>query len=542
MQQKSSLPSLHGDKELESSTQIDDVALSYPDDEETALEKEQDPNNDLQSNLELPHDTDGASLKRVKTRPAMSLAREIAFIIVCCCGQLFTQAGLGQSIPIEHVIGQDSFGNPNPGELSWFAAGYSLTVGTFILVAGRVGDIVGHKPVYVFGWAWYALWSLIAGFSAFSHNAIFFDFCRALQGIGPAVLLPCSLALLGRTYPPGRRKEMIFAVYGATAPNGFLLGAVFSGLVAELLWWPWAYWLMGIVCLILAVGSFVIIPDPEDDGDSAGPQTFDWWGSITGVAGLVLFNVAWNQAPIVGWQRPEIIALLILGVLSFVAFAIVERRVKQPLVPIDGLQGQSGFVLGCIGLGWSSFGIWVYYEWQFLGELRHYSPLGITAQTAPVGISGIVAALTTGFMLSRVQPGFIMAVAMCCFCAGNILFATMPVDQTYWFQTFLANIITPWGMDMSFPCGTLILSNFVGKRHQGIAASLVATVVNYSISIGLGIGGTVEVHVNENNTNLLRGYRGAWYAGISLSVLGILLSIYFIVYGLRKGGIRPPKQ
>ena len=122
-----------------------------------------------------------------------------------------------------------------------------------------------------------------------------------------------------------------------------------------------------------------------------------------------------------------------------------------------------------------------------------------------------------------------MAIALLAFCIGNILAATAPVAQTYWIQTFLSLVVTPWGMDMSFPAGTLILSNSMPKEHQGVAASLVNTIVNYSISIGLGIAGTVEVHVNDDNQDMLRGFRGAWYTGIGLSGLGVILAVAFIV-------------
>lgn len=91
----------------------------------------------------------------------------------------------------------------------------------------------------------------------------------------------------------------------------------------------------------------------------------------------------------------------------------------------------------------------------------------------------------------------------------------------------------PWGMDMSFPAATVILSNNVPKEHQGMAASLVNTVVNYSISIGLGIAGTVESRVNDGGGDTLKGYRSAWYTGIGLSSIGILISTFFIV---KEGG------
>ena len=92
---------------------------------------------------------------------------------------------------------------------------------------------------------------------------------------------------------------------------------------------------------------------------------------------------------------------------------------------------------------------------------------------------------------------------------------------------------------MSFPAATVILSDSMPKEHQGLAASLVNTVVNYSISIGLGIGGTVEVNVDRGIKDLLRGYRGAWYAGIGLSGMGVLFASYFVVSEhLQRRGVR----
>ncbi|MCJ1422820.1 Low affinity NH4+ transporter [Sticta canariensis] len=463
--------------------------------------------------------------------PKWSLVHEITFIVIICSAQFLTQAGLGQTVFPLHLIGQ-SFGPQTPGQLSWYIAAYSLTVGTFILIAGRLGDIFGHKLLLVIGFSWFGFWSLIAGLSVYSHSPIFFDICRSLQGVGPAILLPNSLAVLGRTYPPGRRKEMAFSFFGACAPGGAILGGVFSSLIAERFWWPWAYWCMAILCCLAGGGAFFVIPPTP--ASRAGDRSFDSFGSITGVAGLVLVNVSWNQAPVVGWHTPYVIVLLILGVILLVAFFMIEMKVSQPLVPFKALSSKAGFVLGCVALGWSSFGIWLLYLVQFLQVLRNVTPLESAAQFVPCAIVGFIAALVTGFLLSRVRTSYIMAVAMTSFCVGIILPATMPIEQTYWIQTFLSLIITVWGMDMSFPAATILLSNLVPKGQQGVAASLVATVVNYSISIGLGIAGTVESHVSEGGKEVLRGYRGAWYAGIGLSGLGVLLSVCFIVVERRK--------
>lgn len=474
------------------------------------------------------------------TKPPMGLAHEIAFVVLASSAQLFTQAALAESIAPLQIMSKD-FGSPNPGQQSWFSAAHSLTVGTFILIAGRLGDMLGHKTLFVFGWFWFSLWSLISGLTVYSHSQIFLDICRALQGIGPAILLPSSLAILGQAYAPGRRKEMVFSFFGATAPSGFTLGAVFSGITAQLAWWPWTFWLMAIFCCVNGVLAIFIIPNYFHHDDTASQkdtkqQYFDWKGAVTGVVGLVLFNIAWNQAPIVGWSEPYIIVLLLLGVLIFVAFLFIECRVDQPLVPVASFDSHVCFVLVCMALGWSSFGIWLYYIWRFTVNLQQNTPLNVAAQLAPTCVAGICAAFTVGKLLSKVPTSFIMICAMIAFCIGNIIFAVLPVGRLYWKQLFWATLITPWGMDMSFPAATIILSNHVPKRHQGIAASLVTTVVNYSISWGLGIAGTVEVNVNNGgltDADTLKGYRGAWYTGIGLSGLGAVVALAFIVSSLR---------
>ncbi|KIN07549.1 hypothetical protein OIDMADRAFT_99662 [Oidiodendron maius Zn] len=481
------------------------------------------PEDDVQSALEHPQ----------------NLLHEIVFVAVLACAQFMTQAGLAMSIAPLHIIGS-SFGTNNPGQRSWMPAAYSLTVGTFILIAGRLGDLYGHKRLVIIGYSWFALWSLLAGFSVYS-DIIFFDCCRAFQGIGPALLLPNSIAILGRAYKPGLKKSIIFSLNGATAPSGFVVGAVFSSLLSQRLWWPWAYWIAGIALLVLAVlGAFVIpyTPPPERDNSVSTFARIDIWGSVTGVSGLVLINFAWNQAPVVGWDNPYTYVLLIVGFISMGIFGYIESRVaKFPLIPPEIMNRDTGFLLGCVALGWAAFGVFVFYFWQFLESLRNLTPLLATAQFSPVLVSGFCAAIVTGLLIDRLPGSTIMLMALLAFTTGLILVATAPVHQSYWAQTFVATIIMPWGMDMSYPAATLLLSNMMPKAHQGVAGSLVNTVINYSISIALGIAGTIEVQINNGGTDpgdLLKGYRSAWYLGIGLAGSGAICAVIFGIDTWRK--------
>ena len=373
--------------------------------------------------------------------------REIIFVFVICMAQFMTQAGLCLSIAPVLVIGS-GLSSSSAGELSWFSASYSLTVGTFILIAGRLGDVYGHRVMFVIGLLWFGLWSLLAGFSVWSGQ-VFFDCCRAFQGIGPAMALPNALAILGRTYPPGLRKEMIFSLFGATAPSGFIVGGVFSSLLAQKVWWPWAYWIMGIVCFVLALLGILVIPyTPRRKrmDDYSLWVRLDLLGASTGISALILINFAWNQAALVDWTTPYTYALLIVGFILLFIFALVERSAPCPLLPGSIFTGDLAWVLGCIAAGWSSFGIIIYYFFLFMEVVKDDTPLLATTKWVAASPSGAVAALVTGLLLSRVSPSVIMFCAMAFFTAGLSIFATVSVDQTFWAQAFVASLITPWGM------------------------------------------------------------------------------------------------
>lgn len=168
-----------------------------------------------------------------KTR---SKLQDVFIIGILIMAHFTTQVGLGQLLAIVQIIGENFGIAKSPGTLSWLSAGYSLTVGTFILVSGRLGDIFGYKRMLVIGYVWFAVFTLVAGCSVYS-NYVLFIFARVLQGIGPSICLPNALALLGILFEPGLGKNMAFAAFGACAPTGSIMGSLFAGIFA-LAWWP----------------------------------------------------------------------------------------------------------------------------------------------------------------------------------------------------------------------------------------------------------------------------------------------------------------
>lgn len=163
---------------------------------------------------------------------------------------------------------------------------------------------------------------------------------------------------------------MVFALFGAAAPGGSIVGAlfaaIFSGLADN---WPWAFYSFGLTLACIAILGILVIPNPPPrklqlTSSSAGKPTLmqelDVLGGLIGITALVLFNFAWNQAGVVGWKSPYVCVTLVLGLLLAPVFFYVELHVsKFPLLPFEILKAEIGFVLACMSCGWGCFGIWV---------------------------------------------------------------------------------------------------------------------------------------------------------------------------------------
>ena len=455
-----------------------------------------------------------------------NLRHEILYVSVVACAQLLTQAALGNILVPLHIIGP-AIGINDAAKLPWTLAAYSLTVGIFIMITGRLGDVFGHKLLLMIGFIIFAIFSVLTGMAAYVKNGIYFDVMRAFQGIGPATLLPNAVALLARTYPTGLRKSFVFSMFGATAPAGFIVGALFGSIFAQFAWWPWGQWVLAIFCIILAVSTYFIVPIELSPAVHPTGKV-DIPGSIVGIAGLVLFIYCWNQGPVVGWDKPYVYVLLIVSILITAVFVFIEINTEEPIMP-PSIWSVAGFpgVLACIALGWSSFGIFVYYIVQFLQVIRGATPLLTTAMMSPVVLSGLTATISVSQLYGRIPAHYLLTGAMAAFCLGNILIGTVPSDQTYWAQVFVSTLVTPFGMDVSFPAASLIVSNTMPSNQQGVAASMVNTVINWSISLGLGIAGTVESEMIKQGKTVLEGYRAALYVGIGLSGMGAIVGLLF---------------
>lgn len=167
-------------------------------------------------------------------------------------------------------------------------------------------------------------------------------------------------------------------------------------------------------------------------------------------------------------------------------------------------------------------------------NLNRVTPLLLAALYSPVIPSGLLSALTVGKLLGHLPASWAMVIGQLAYTVGSILIATMPRNQIYWANFFRSVAIICIGMDSSFPAATIIFSGAVDQKFQGIGASFILTVVNYSISIGLAFAGTVERYITIGSgsyADLEKGYRGAFYMEIGFAGLGLVLSLLFVIKG-----------
>ncbi|KAI8821474.1 major facilitator superfamily domain-containing protein [Fimicolochytrium jonesii] len=463
------------------------------------------------------------------SRPAVfrNGLHEAQFIACIAASQLLTVGALGNTTFTLNQIAA-GVGTSDVASLAWFMAAFSLTGGALVLIAGRIGDMLGHKQVYIAGWLWMALWTFICGAS---KSESMFITSRAMAGIGAAALGPSSMALLGITYGISPRKNIAFAILGFLAPCGYLFGGVVGAIFATYTTWRWTFYVWGFMCLAVAGSTFFNVPAESSRGDPSD-RDFDWAGAILGLTCLILISYAINDAPAKGWDTPYIYILLIMGVLSGALFVYAESKASKPILPMK-IWKASGFtpIIICMCFGWASFSIFLWYTTTFLLNFRNLTPLTVAAELVPLMIGGAVATFCVGAFLPRVPAQYVFGVSMTAFFIGCFGMIFVPIEQSYWAAVFILLCLVVFGPDLSFASASIMASNAVAPELQGVAGSMVSTAVLYSLSIGVGLAATVEVQVGDYhgpNPDRLRGYRGAFILGAALAAVAMLVAVFFV--------------
>ncbi|KAG9244666.1 MFS multidrug transporter-like protein [Calycina marina] len=412
---------------------------------------------------------------------------------------------------------------------TWPASAFSLVIASFLLIFGRMGDIYGGYPVYVAGLVWLMIWSLIAGFSS---NLIMLCVCRALQGLGPAAFLPSSVMILGNTYRPGPRKNLVFSIYGAAAPGGFFIGIFFAGVTAEYTSWGWYFWIGAILSAITAMTSYLTIPsDIAEKRNSAKKSSMDWWGAILIVTGLILVTFAIidsAHAP-QKWETQYIYVLFFIGSLLLITAIYIEGWVAaQPLLPasIFKVPRMPAFI-AALFLTYGSLGIFILYATFYMTEEMGATPLQIVAWYIPMALGGCIISTFGGFVLHLVPGTILILFAGVSWIIAPLLFAIAPSGANYWAYIFPSMIAATVGIDITWNVANIFITTSLPKAQQGLAGAVIMLLLHLGIAICLGFADMLQSY-QLDRLGQRNSYKAVFWFEVACAATALVILTLFV--------------
>ncbi|KAI4650579.1 hypothetical protein J4E93_002936 [Alternaria ventricosa] len=423
---------------------------------------------------------------------------------------------------------------------TWPASVFSLVTGAFLLPFGRLSDMFGGYIVFNIGLAWFLIWSIIAGFS---QNYVMLIVCRALQGFGPAAFLPSGIMLLGSIYRPGPRKNLVFSLYGAFAPVGFFTGIFFAGVAAQFMSWGWFFWIGSIILAIVAVASYLCIPNPREEKEKAKQEgkgvKMDWWGTATVVPGLVLVVFALtdgSHAP-QGWATPYIPVTFVIGWIFLGVFVYIEGWVaEQPLLPPDlfRVKGMKPLALALF-FQYGTFGIFIFYASFYIEQVAGASPLLTAAWFTPMCVGGLILATVGGLILHLLPGRILLLISGTAYILSTLLFAILPVDFNYWAYIFPAMICATLGIDITYNVANIFITTSLPKARQGLAGSFMNSLLFLGIAVFLSFA---DLAVSETEERGRRGsYKVAFWLATALAGAGLIIMFLGVKIGKAKSDL-----
>src|SRR5438105_3173637 len=213
--------------------------------------------------------------------------------------------------------------------VQWVVTAYAITFGGFLLLGGRMSDLLGRRRVFVVGLVLFTIASLVCGLA---NSAGVLIGARAVQGIGAAIISPAALSIVTTTFSEGAARNKALGIWGALGGSGAAVGVLLGGILTKYLGWQWIFFVNVPVGVIVLALTRPIVPESHAD---LGHRRFDATGAVTVTSGLALLVYAISKAPDVGWGTGRTIGLLALSGLILAAFVLWEMRVTAPLTPFS---------------------------------------------------------------------------------------------------------------------------------------------------------------------------------------------------------------
>ncbi|MFE9355802.1 MFS transporter [Streptomyces olivaceoviridis] len=373
------------------------------------------------------------------------------------------------------------------GNRQWVVTAYALAFGGLLLFGGRIADLWGRKRAFVLGLAGFAAASALGG--AATTGAMMFG-ARALQGVFGALLAPAALSLLAVMFTDAKERAKAFGIYGAIAGGGGAVGLILGGFLTEYLDWRWTFFVNVPFAVVAAAGAYFVIREPEG-GRNRNP--LDIPGVLLSTLGLVALVYGFTRAESDGWGDAVTVSMFVASVVLLVAFAIVESKVKAPLLPLrvvtDRNRGGIYLSLGLAIIG--MFGLFLFLTY-YLQVVKGYSPVKTGFAFLPMVAGMITGSTQIGTrLMTRVPARLLMGPGFLVAAIGMLLLTQLEIDSSYGALLLPAMVLLGLGMGTAFMPAMSLATQGVEPRDAGVASAMVNTSQQVGGAIGTALLNTI---------------------------------------------------
>jgi EmrB/QacA subfamily drug resistance transporter len=414
--------------------------------------------------------------------------------------------------------------------LQWVISAYALIFGGFLLLGGRLADILGRRGVFMGGLVVFSIGSLLCGFAWSDESLIA---ARALQGLGAATITPSALSILTTTFNEGKERNIALGAWGAVGGFGAAAGVLMGGILTDLLSWEWIFFVNGPVGVVGLVLAPILLSESRD----AHGQSHDVPGAALVTSGLVLLVLGITQGRQWEWLSGKTIGVFAASVALLAAFALWEQRQREPLVAFSIFRLQTltaanvaGFIMGTALF--SMFLMLTLYMQQVLGLSALRTGLGYLAVAGTAVVWANVAAQVVNRV--GVKPTLVFGMSM--LTLGLLYFTQVSVDGSYWADLFPGFLIL--GVAIPFAFVPITIAALAGTRPQeaGLASGLINTSQQIGGALGIALLSTIAVSTADDEVAsgaavpaaLTEGFVNAFWAGAAIAFAGVLVSVFLV--------------
>jgi EmrB/QacA subfamily drug resistance transporter len=417
--------------------------------------------------------------------------------------------------------------------LAWVINAYTLTFGGFMLLAGRLGDLLGHRRVFLAGVGLFTVASLACGLATSQEILVG---ARAIQGIGGAVVAAVALSLIMTLFTEPAERAKAMGVIGFVAAGGGSIGVLAGGVLTDILNWHWIF----LVNLPIgaAVIAFCLMLLPEDSGER-GRTSLDVAGAVTVTASLMLAVYAIVNGNEQGWTSLQTLGLLGVAAAGLALFLTLESRVSSPLMPLGLFRLRSVASSNIVGVLWSAAMFAMFFlSALYLQLVLGYSPLKVGLAFLPANL--IMGALSLGLsakLVMRFGVKLPLVAGMGMVALGLGLFARAPVDGSFLVDVLPSMLILGIGIGMAMNPLLLAAMSDVEPQDAGLASGVVNTSFMLGGALGLAVLASVAAARTGDSRSaaaLVDGYQAAFVIGTVFAVAAGAVAAAFL-----RGGPAP---